>query len=358
MNKVILCALLMSSTAIYTKDLKKRIEDDPLIVPMLIIGSGPAGYSAGIYARLAGIPTLLIAGPLWGGQLTKTTFVENYPGVKNARGITIPETMHEQAIELGVEMQEDIVTEVDLTTWPFVVRLASGTEVHPLGLIIATGATPRLLGVPGEDTYWGGGVSSCALCDCQFFKKKNVYVVGGGDAAIEEAIQLSAHAAQVTILVRKDRMRAVHRMQDKLLGYPTIRVQYNKEVKMIHGDGQSVTGLTIYDTQTGKTKDVHADGLFLAIGHTPNTELFKGQLALTHEGYIALEGRTQATSVPLVYAAGDVEDADYRQAIVAAGHGCQAAIEAVSKLKTGIGLTDDVIARYTELRAQKGLAGA
>ena len=128
MNKVILCALLMSSTAIYTKDLKKRIEDDPLIVPMLIIGSGPAGYSAGIYARLAGIPTLLIAGPLWGGQLTKTTFVENYPGVKNARGITIPETMHEQAIELGVEMQEDIVTEVDLTTWPFVVRLASGTE--------------------------------------------------------------------------------------------------------------------------------------------------------------------------------------------------------------------------------------
>lgn len=355
MKKVLLYALVVFP--IYTYDVKKRIETDPLTVPLLIIGSGPAGYTAGIYARLAGIPTKLVAGPLWGGQLTKTTLVENYPGVKNALGITIPETMHEQAIELGLEMLEDIVTEVDLTSWPFVVRLASGAELHPLALIIATGATPRLLGVPGEDTYWGGGVSSCALCDCQFFKKKNVFVVGGGDAAIEEAIQLSAHAAHVTILVRKGHMRAVHRMQDKLLGYPTIRVKYNKEVKAIHGDGQGVTGLTLHDTQTGHMNDVQADGLFLAIGHTPNTELFKGQLALTQEGYIVLEGRTQATSVPLVYAAGDVEDSEYRQAIVAAGHGCKAAIECVSKLKTGIGLTDDVIKLYTELRAQRDPAG-
>ncbi len=317
------------------------------IVPVVILGAGPAGFTAAMQTTRAGLKTVIFTGPNPGGQLMGTSSVENYPGIKKIIGSSIPEIMSEQAREFGATIIQDIVTAVDLSSWPFVVTSQEGHTVRALTLIIATGATPKKLAIPGEEKYWGNGVSSCALCDCMFFKDKDVFVVGGGDAAVEEALQLSPFAKNVTILVRSNRMRAVNQMQEKLKDYPHVKAVYNKAVTEVVGDDDTVTGLEIQDTQTGEKGFVKADGLFLAIGQTPNTELFEEQLELLPGGYIALEGRSQAASVPGVFAAGDVEDAEFRQAIVSAGHGCEAGLEAVWWLRR-IGLTENLIKRNQE----------
>ncbi len=317
----------------------------PKILPIVVIGSGPAGLTAAQYAVRLGIPTTLYTGPLPGGLLTQTAHIENYSGVKKLSGEALIDTMIEQAKEAGVTIEDESVVSVDLDQWPFTIALESGEQYRVLSLIVATGATPKKLGVPGEETYWGSGVSSCAICDAPFFKGKDVFVVGGGDSAVEEALQLSPHVKIVTILVRSHRMRAAHSMQQKLKGYPNIinPVQYNKRITQVLGNEDDVTSLEIQNLLTDEKEAVPADGLFLAIGHHPNTDLFQDQLSLADSGHIITEPRTQATSVPGVFAAGDVEDDRYRQAVVAAGRGCAAAIDAVSWLRGEKGLTDDAL---------------
>jgi thioredoxin reductase (NADPH) len=313
-------------------------------LPLVIIGSGPAGATAGIYGALGGIPTTIIAGFMRGGQLMQTSFIENYPGYKRIDGRLLMETMHEQAEGLGATIIEDEIQEVDFSTWPFTLK-GHLKEYKALAVIATTGSTPKKLGVPGEEEYWARGVSSCAKCDGRLFKNRDVVVVGGGDVAVEEATHLATYARSVTIFVRSNRMRAFQHMQEKLQGYPNIKVTYNKQVREILGDGNTVTGVELIDTFDSTREHMPIDGLFLAIGHHSNTELFQGKLNLVPSGHIAVEGRTQATSVTGVYAAGDVEDDYSRQAVVAAGHGSQAAIEAVTWLRH-MGLNQQLVHKY------------
>ncbi len=309
---------------------RKVVDHD--VLPIVVIGSGPAGHTAAQYAGRLGIPTTMICG-MEGGLLTQTSYVENYPGVKKILGPDLMSDMLEQTKEAGVTLVYDMVASVDFSKRPYTIALEDGTTYRAQSVIVSTGATPKKLGIQGEDRYWGQGVSSCALCDALFFKGKDVAVVGGGDSAIEEAMQLSPHAKSVTIYVRKDRMRAISSMQQKLSGYPNIKaIEYNKIVTKVIGNDDGVTALEVQDILTDKKEVIPYDGLFLAIGHIPNTDLFEGQLSLTDSGHILVD-RRQATSVPGVYAAGDVEDALYRQAIVAAGNGCKAALNTVGFLR-------------------------
>lgn len=316
------------------------------IIPVAILGSGPAGFTAGLYAARAKVRTVIFTGDLLGGQLTNTTYVENWPGVEKKYGYEIMQTVQQQAQEAGALVVEEAIGQVNFSQWPFELITVSGTTVHALAVIIAMGAAPRRLGIAGELEYWGRGVTPCAVCDCVFFKNKDVVIVGGGDAAIEEAIQLASYAKTVTILVRKDRMRAVECLQDKLAEYSNITVLYNKQILAILGDGEQVTGVQIKNVLTDTQETLSVQGVFLAIGHNPNTELFAGQVAVNSEGYIELSSRSQMTSVEGIYAAGDVEDAEFRQAVVASAHGCQASLEAIKRLRA-LGLTD-VIARKLE----------
>ncbi len=314
----------------------------PDTLPLVVIGSGPAGHTAAQYASRLGIPTTMICG-MEGGLLTQTSYVENYPGVKKILGQDLMSTMLEQTKEAGVNIVYDMVESVDFSSWPYTFTLEDGSTHKALSLVVTTGATPKKLGIAGEEDYWGQGVSSCALCDALFFRGQDVVVVGGGDSAIEEAMQLSPHAKSVTIYVRKDRMRATSAMQQKLSGFSNIKpIEYNKIVTKVIGKDNLVIALEVQDLNTNEIEVIPYDGLFLAIGHTPNTDLFAGQLKVTDSGHILVDERTQETSVAGVYAAGDVEDANYRQAVVAAGRGCKAALTAVSFLREA-GLTEAVI---------------
>lgn len=303
------------------------------IMPVAVLGSGPAGYAAAMQTASAGLPTFVFSGPDKGGLLMGTTAVENYPGILKATGASIPETMEQQVINAGGIIIEDRVIAVDCSTWPFTLETENGLKAQALTLIVATGASPKKLGVLGEQEYWGKGVSSCALCDRLFFKKKDVIVIGGGDAAVEEALQLAPYAANITIFVRGHRMKAIHSMQEKLQTYAHIKIVYHKSIAKIIGDGKGVTAVELLDAQTDKKSVFKTQGVFLAIGQIPNTELFKNQLELTLSGHIALEGRSQMTSIQGVFAAGDVEDSEFRQAYIAAGHGGQAGLEAVRWLQ-------------------------
>ena len=306
----------------------------PKILPFVVIGSGPAGLSAAKYGAHLGIPTTLIAGDLPGGLLTQTSSIENYPGVESTTGGSLMDRMMKQTRERGVSIIEDTVVSVDLSEWPFMVALENGQMFRVLSLIVATGAVPKKLGIPGEETYWGNGISSCAICDAHFFKGKDVVVVGGGDSAVEEALILSPLVKSVTILVRSHRMRATPFMQRKLEGYPNIKsIEYNKRVTKVIGSKDEVTHLEVLDLLTDKKTVLPTDGLFTAIGHNPTTDLFAGQLNLSDSGNIVIDEQTQATSISGVFAAGDVEDTIYRQAIVAAGRGCKAAIKAAEWLR-------------------------
>lgn len=315
------------------------------IVDVLIVGSGPAGYSAALYAARFNYHVVLLKGPNPGGLLTETSDVENWPGQKKVLGSQLINGMEEQVRALGVQIIQDSVETVDFSGWPLVVKTEQGLTINALSVIIATGGVPFMLGVDGEKEYWAKGVTACAKCDAPNFRDEEVVVVGGGDSAIEEAIQLVPYAKKITILVRKDRMKAATRMQDRLLQYPSISVRFNVEVKEVLGDENQLTGIVLWNNKERTLTEMPINGVFLAIGHQPNTQVFASALKVDEQGYITLtDGRSQKTSVPGVFAAGDVEDNYYRQAVVASGSGVRAAIDADAFL-TEIGLTPQMKSR-------------
>ena len=294
---------------------------------VIVIGSGPAGFTAALYAARANLAPLVLKGLEAGGQLMLTTDVENYPGF--ADGLLGPELMDQmekQAARFGAEILPVHVTDVDLSERPFVVR-AGDQEWRGRTIIVATGATARWLGVPGEEKLRGRGVSACATCDGFFFRDRELVVVGGGDTAMEEATFLTKFASKVTIVHRRDDFRASKVMSARALANPKVDVIWNTTVAEVHGD-DAVSGVTLNDVRTDRSRTFAADGLFVAIGHDPNTTLFRGKLALDDEGYVTVAEPRTATSVPGVFAAGDVTDRIYRQAVTAAGQGCKAAIDA------------------------------
>jgi thioredoxin reductase (NADPH) len=298
---------------------------------VLIIGSGPAGYTAAIYAARANLAPMLVQGLQPGGQMTITTDVENYPGFADViQGPWLMDQMQAQAAHVGTRIFTDIITSVDLSKRPFRAESDSGDIYIGDTLIIATGAQARWLGLPSEQKYRGGGVSACATCDGFFFRGKEVCIVGGGNTAVEEAIFLTHHATKVTLIHRRDRLRAEKIMQDRLFANPKINLVWDSAVEEVLGEGEPavVTGVKLRNVKTGALSEVTCDGLFVAIGHTPATELFKGQLELDGEGYIVGRPDSTATAIPGVFAAGDVKDKIFRQAVTAAGMGCMAALEA------------------------------
>jgi len=303
----------------------------PRHAKVLILGSGPAGYTAAIYAARAMLKPLLIQGSQPGGQLTITTDVENYPGFADViQGPWLMEQMQAQAEHVGTDVVLDQIAKVDLQKRPFRLEAESGDAYTCDALIICTGAQARWLGMPSEDLFKGHGVSACATCDGFFYKGKEVVVVGGGNTAVEEAIFLTNFAKRVTIVHRRDHFRAEKILQDRLFKNPKIEVIWDHTVEEIVGneDPKSVTGIRLKNVKTGKIAERAADGVFIAIGHAPATELFKGQLDMTASGYLKTKPDSTATSVPGVYAAGDVKDEVYRQAVTAAAMGCMAALEA------------------------------
>ncbi len=294
---------------------------------VVIIGSGPAGLTAAIYAARAGLEPLMIEGMERGGQLMITTDVENYPGFPDGiMGPDLMEQMRKQAERFGTRMVSSNVTEVDFTQRPFTIRVGSD-EYRADTVIISTGASARWLGVPGEEKLRGFGVSACATCDGFFFRGKELVVVGGGDSAMEEALFLTKFATKVTIVHRRNEFRASTIMANRVLEHPKIEVVWDSVVDEILGDSV-VTGVRLTNVGTGETTDLPTDGVFVAIGHTPNTKVFTDQIDLDDAGYILVKPGTTQTSVEGVFAAGDVADKVYRQAITAAGLGCQAALDA------------------------------
>jgi len=295
---------------------------------VIIIGSGPAGLTAALYSARANLKPLLIEGLEAGGQLMLTTLVENWPGFRDGiMGPALMEEMRVQAERFGAETLRGNVTSVDLRSNPFVVRTSEG-EYLSRSLIVATGASARLLGLPSERGLLGHGVSTCATCDGYFFRGKPIAVVGGGDSAMEEAIFLTRFASQVIVVHRRDTLRASNIMQDKAFANPKISFEWNSDVVEITDIGKGeVTGMVLRNTRTGEQKEVAVEGVFVAIGHTPNTALFKDQLDLDPNGYIVTHMGSR-TNVRGVFACGDVQDHVYRQAITAAGSGCMAAIDA------------------------------
>jgi thioredoxin reductase (NADPH) len=308
------------------------MSSDPRTVRCAIIGSGPAGYTAAIYAARALLNPVLIAGIQPGGQLTITTDVENYPGFADViQGPWLMDQMRAQAEHVGTELINDIVLEADLSSRPFRLKLDSGGVILAETLIICTGAQAKWLGLESEQKFQGFGVSACATCDGFFYRGKEVVVVGGGNTAVEEALFLTNFASKVTVVHRREEFRAEKILQERLFAHPKIEVIWNSAVEEVRGTENplGVTGVTLKNLKTGQTTEVACDGFFVAIGHAPASELFKGQLEMDGSGYLKVKAGTTATAIKGVYAAGDVTDDVYRQAVTAAGMGCMAALEAV-----------------------------
>jgi thioredoxin reductase (NADPH) len=298
---------------------------------VLVIGAGPAGYTAAIYAARASLSPMLVAGLQPGGQLMITTDVENYPGFAQAiQGPWLMEQMQAQAEHVGTRILHDLIMNVDFTRRPFRCTGDSGDIYLADTVIIATGAQARWLGLPSEKAYQGAGVSACATCDGFFYRGRSVAVVGGGNTAVEEALYLTHHADQVTLIHRRDSLRAEKILQARLFEHPKVRIMWNSIPEEIVGGGTPavVTGIRVSDRETGAETLLPVDGVFIAIGHTPNTAIFRGHVDLDAEGYILTQPGTTRTSVPGIFAAGDVQDKIFRQAVTAAGTGCMAALEA------------------------------
>jgi thioredoxin reductase (NADPH) len=302
---------------------------------IIIIGGGPAGYTAAIYAARAELSPAVFTGEQPGGQLMWTTIVENFPGFpegvdgQDLMGVR----MRKQAERFGAKILDKVVTAVDFSTKPFKVTTSDGQVTEAEAVIIATGASPMWMKVPGEAEYKGKGVSVCATCDGFFFRNKEVAVVGGGDAAMEEALDLAKFASKITVLVRSEKLKASKIMQERAEAEPKISFVWNTQVSEVVGDGLKMTGLKLKNVVGGEESEIKVDGVFLAIGHKPNSDLFKGQVELNERGFVVCKNRTSETSVVGVFVAGDVEDARYRQAITSAGAGCMAAIDAERWLK-------------------------
>ncbi len=298
---------------------------------LLIIGSGPAGYTAGIYAARSGLKPILVAGPQIGGQLTITTEVENFPGFPTpVYGSELMSNMRQQAENVGVEMHEDIITEIDVSKRPFTLCSENGNCYVADSVIIATGASARWLGLESEAKFRGFGVSGCATCDGFFYRGKEVAVIGGGNTAVDEAVYLTNFAAKVTLIHRRNSLRADQALQDRLFANPKIEVIWDSVVTEFVGSNEplGLTALKLKNIKTDAVSELPVSGAFIAIGHHPNTDLFKGILELDNEGYIITKPNSCATSVPGLFAAGDVKDPQFRQAVIAAGSGCIACLEA------------------------------
>jgi thioredoxin reductase (NADPH) len=298
---------------------------------LIVLGSGPAGYTAAIYAARAGLNPIVVQGIQPGGQLTTTTDVENYPGFRNViQGPWLMEEMQAQAEHVGTKVVWDHISEVDLTRRPFVLKGDGGGEYHADALVIATGAQAKWLGLPSEEHMKGRGASACATCDGFFYRGKKVAVIGGGNTAVEEALYLTNHSHDVTLIHRRDSLRAEKILQDRLFAHPNIKIIWDSEVAEFVGGGmpEALVGLDVRNVKSGAITRIDVDGAFVAIGHKPATELFQGKLKLDSDGYIEVESGTTRTSVPGVFACGDVMDKIYRQAVTAAGTGCMAALDA------------------------------
>lgn len=306
-------------------------------VKCLIIGSGPAGYTAAIYASRADLKPVLYTGMEPGGQLTTTTEVDNFPGYpEGVEGPAMMMDLQKQAERFGTDVRMGMITSVEFSDQVggiHKVTVDNGTEIEAQTVIISTGATAKYLGLPSEQRLRGGGVSACAVCDGFFYKGQDVAIVGAGDTAAEEATYLANLCTKVTMLVRRDEMRASKAMQHRVNNTKNIEVLYNHEVDEVLGD-MVVEGLRIVNNQTGEKREIPITGLFIAIGHTPNTEIFKGQLDMDETGYIITKGKSTKTNRPGVFASGDVQDNEYRQAVTAAGTGCMAALDAERYLAT------------------------
>ena len=314
---------------------------------VLILGSGPAGCTAAIYAARANLEPILVAGMQPGGQLTITTEIENYPGFAEAvQGPWLMEQMEKQAEHVGTRFIHDTIVDVDLSKRPFRCTGDSGDVYVGETLIICTGASARWLGIESERRYQGFGVSACATCDGFFFRGKDVAVIGRGNSAVEEAIYLAGLASKVTLIHRRDELRAEKIAQDRLFAHPRVEVRWNAVVDEILGEGQppGVTGIRLADVKSGEKSVLPVEGVFVAIGHTPNTDLFKGKVGIDGEGYILTNPGSATTNIPGVFAAGDVQDKIYRQAVTAAGTGCMAALEA-ERFLTIHGQASDVAAQ-------------
>lgn len=297
-------------------------------VKCLIMGSGPAGYTAAIYTGRANLSPVLYEGILSGGQLTTTTEIENFPGYpEGVAGTQLMEDLRRQASRFGVDIRRGVVTAADLDVYPFVITVDGDKKLEAESLIVATGATARYLGLPSEHKFKGMGVSACATCDGFFYRNQEVALVGGGDTACEEATYLAGICNKVYMIVRRNELRASHIMQQRVKENPKIEILFEYQTKEILGDDSGVTGVMV-EKKDGTVRKLDVTGFFLAIGHQPATEMFKGKLELNNEGYIVTKPDSTQTSVEGVFAAGDVRDPKFRQAIVAAGSGCMAAMEA------------------------------
>ena len=296
-------------------------------IKCLIIGGGPAGYTAAIYAARAGLSPVLYEGLQPGGQLTTTTLVENYPGFpEGVQGPQLMDNMRAQALHLGTDIRLGTVTQVDFSSRPFVVKADGAHEIQARSVIIATGAAAKYLGLESENRFRGMGVSACATCDGFFYRGKDVAVVGGGDSACEEAVYLASICRKVYMVIRKPYFAASQAMQHKVASTPNIEVIFRHNTQEILGDDTGVTGMLLKG-EDGQMRTIDVHGVFMAIGHTPNTEIFRGQIELDDKGYIVTRGVTSHTSVEGVFAAGDVQDSRYRQAVTSAASGCKAALD-------------------------------
>ncbi|MBE6462699.1 MAG: thioredoxin-disulfide reductase [Alphaproteobacteria bacterium] len=301
---------------------------------LLILGSGPAGYTAGIYAARAGIKVMIVSGNQEGGQLTMTASIENFPGFEDISGYELMDKMKQQAIKLGVEFVNDYIVEVDFSNRPFVCSSENGHSYKARAIIVATGSSAKWLNIESEKKYLGYGVSACATCDGFFYRGRTVAVIGGGNSAVAEALYLATLADKVILVHRRNQLRADKILQDRVLNNKKIVVEWNSVVEEILGQDEpkKVTGIKIKNVETDVVKEVALDGVFVAVGHKPNTDIFKGNLVLDSKGYIVTHENSSQTDVDGVFAAGDVKDPKYKQAVISAGSGAMAAMDAVEFL--------------------------